>query len=258
MLVLLLSFLGCFAAMRDNRRMLIAYTVVVLLFVIIELAVGIAAYVRRDELTRALDPLWTRIRQADDKAIEDIERQFQCCGYNSLFDRAVPPYITSTPKTATCMTSHMENDQYTYTAGCSTAIHNYLIISGNQTAASKLQTDVWQGGGAEEDGVLVARLTTPSRRTNQARHGSRMQHQCCGYYLLTDPYPFGNISESGAWVSCTATHPSWVPCFYSLQTMFFAARDMHNVTGDLVLQTEQDEVRCALQPRRVFCRDSVS
>jgi hypothetical protein len=138
--VFLLSFLGMWGALRENRRVLIIYFSLVLFFVVVELGIGIAAVVLRNDLPTLLDPLWTTVRNTDDQAILAIETQFSCCGYSDVHDRAVPPYVTTKPLTPTCMGLHLEDGYYTYASGCYVAIYNTLRL--NFPEAVKLQMDV--------------------------------------------------------------------------------------------------------------------
>ena len=141
-LIFLLSFLGLWGTIRENRRVLIVYFAFVLFFVVVEFAVGIAAIVLRNDLPVLLDPLWTTVRNTDDQAILTIETQFQCCGYTNTYDRAVPPYVTTVPLTPTCMGIHTENGYPTYIGGCYSEIFQFIKLSNNVSEATKLQQEV--------------------------------------------------------------------------------------------------------------------
>ena len=89
--VFLVSLAGFWGAIRENRFLLMVYFGVVLLFVIIEFSVGIAAYVKKEHIPTIADQSWSLLFESERSAIEDIEKTFSCCGWNSTSDRAVPP-----------------------------------------------------------------------------------------------------------------------------------------------------------------------
>jgi CD63 antigen len=91
-LVFIVSFFGCLGSLRENRILLIIYFSCVLLFILIEFSLGIAAYAKRDQIPTIINENWTKLYNSDRNAIEDIEITFQCCGYFNQSDRAVPPY----------------------------------------------------------------------------------------------------------------------------------------------------------------------
>lgn len=128
-LVFVISFVGFWGAIRENRFLLIVYFSVVLLFVVIEFALGIAAYVKRDDMPVLADAQWTLLYNTERQAIEDIESAFQCCGWYNETDRAVPP--------------RFEGDLDT----CLAAYPNFRI-SCNATLVENLEASLQIAGGA--------------------------------------------------------------------------------------------------------------
>jgi len=119
--VFLVSFLGFWGAIRENRFLLMVYFAIVLLFVIIEFSLGIAAYVKRDEMPGLVDAQWTFLYTNERTIIEDIETTFQCCGWYNETDRAVPPMFEGDLNT--CVEVHG------FTKSCNSTIVESMELS---------------------------------------------------------------------------------------------------------------------------------
>jgi len=121
-LVFIVSFFGCLGAIRENRVLLIIYFGCVLLFVLIEFSLGIAAYAKRDKIPALANDNWTQLYINDRGAIEDIENTFRCCGWYNLSDRAVPPRFLY--DNITCVI-----DKPTFNLSCNASVNNILESS---------------------------------------------------------------------------------------------------------------------------------
>jgi hypothetical protein len=85
--IILVSFVGCFAAYRESRLFLAVYFGFLLIFVIILMAVGIAVYAQKDSADKYMSQGWCKAQQYNDLAvIRDIQNYFQCCGLNFYND----------------------------------------------------------------------------------------------------------------------------------------------------------------------------
>jgi len=126
-LVFVVSFFGCLGAAKESRNLLLAYMICILLFILLEIAIGIAAYVMRDDIPSIANDSWTELYQNDRAAIERIEITFSCCGWDNTTDRAVPP--VDDQDTQTCLGKYPE-----YTVSChasvTTAIENSMMAAG--------------------------------------------------------------------------------------------------------------------------------
>ena len=127
--VFLVSLAGFWGAIRENRFLLMVYFGVVLLFVIIEFCLGIAAYVKKDHIPTVADQSWSLLFESERSAIEDIEKTFSCCGWNSTSDRAVPPRNVTDENT--CLATYP-----TFTKSC------------NETLIDTLESSLAVAGGA--------------------------------------------------------------------------------------------------------------
>jgi len=121
-LVFIISFFGCWGATRENRVLLIIYFGCVLLFVLIEFSLGIAAYAKRDKIPQIADDNWTHLYNTDRTAVEDIENTFKCCGWFNLSDRAVPPRFEL--DNITCVI-----DKPSFNISCNQSVSNLLESS---------------------------------------------------------------------------------------------------------------------------------
>lgn len=81
--IMLLSFLGCFGAWRENRVFLGVYFALLALLTLLLLIVGIAVYVERNNASKYMIEGW-RSSNNDVKVIVQLE--FQCCGLMSYND----------------------------------------------------------------------------------------------------------------------------------------------------------------------------
>ena len=85
--IILVSFVGCFAAYRESRLFLAVYFGFLLIFVIILFAVGIAVYSQKDQADKYMSQGWCTAQAAGDfGVIRDIQNYFQCCGLNYYND----------------------------------------------------------------------------------------------------------------------------------------------------------------------------
>jgi len=111
LIVFLISFVGCFGAEMEDKRVLMVYFGAFLLVVLAQVIVTIYAFSNTDKLDDTLDKAWERSYDHHPKAIRTIEDEFSCCGYRNLYDRAVPANCTKSPSygyETSCYTQLME------------------------------------------------------------------------------------------------------------------------------------------------------
>jgi len=107
----LVSLIGCIGAMKENRGALKIYAGAVLVLMIIQIALGIAAYVLRDQIPSYAEDSWSNM---GDKGREDLENVFNCCGWYNSSD--MPSNSTNCP---------IENANSSV-SGCESAIVNEI------------------------------------------------------------------------------------------------------------------------------------
>ncbi|KAJ3107533.1 Leukocyte surface antigen cd53 [Phlyctochytrium planicorne] len=92
--VTVISFLGCFGAANEKGMLLKTYFALLCILVILELSVGIAAYVKRDAVEGLIESQWTKAATSNTTSLQTsivtVEKYFQCCGYKSIDSYAVP------------------------------------------------------------------------------------------------------------------------------------------------------------------------
>ncbi|ORZ28963.1 Tetraspanin family-domain-containing protein [Lobosporangium transversale] len=96
LIILLISMLGCAAALSGSKRTLAIYGVLVSFLVLLQLGLIIFALTQHDRVDLILDKAWERAYDRDPLLLQDLETRFHCCGFASVDDRAVPkdPSVT--------------------------------------------------------------------------------------------------------------------------------------------------------------------
>ncbi|KAJ3142036.1 Leukocyte surface antigen cd53 [Physocladia obscura] len=93
-LVTAISLFGIFGAANEKGMLLKTYFGLLLLLVVFEIGVGIAAYVKSDEVESLLETAWIAsvasgtTQQLNN--IQHVERAFQCCGFRNVTSYSVP------------------------------------------------------------------------------------------------------------------------------------------------------------------------
>ncbi|XP_028811316.1 tetraspanin-11 isoform X2 [Denticeps clupeoides] len=103
-LVMVTSFLGCCAVIREQRSCLSVYFSCLLLIFLIELVAGVLAYVYHqrlsEELKQHLNQTMTenyaqRGKESITLAVDMLHQDFKCCGSNSSLDWRHSAYVAS-------------------------------------------------------------------------------------------------------------------------------------------------------------------
>ncbi|XP_067120252.1 CD63 antigen-like [Centruroides vittatus] len=90
--VLLLSFFGCCGAIKENYCMLMTFSVIIFLIFIVELAVGISAYVFRNKISENIKEASKEILEkynndsSDKDFWDNIQKTYNCCGIDGPKD----------------------------------------------------------------------------------------------------------------------------------------------------------------------------
>ncbi|EGI68525.1 CD63 antigen [Acromyrmex echinatior] len=93
-IVFAIAFLGCYGAIKEHYNMLIAFAVALLIIFVIELAVGIAAAVFKNDFSMAmkntLKESMKNYTESDKQAWNNIQKKLQCCGVDGPRDWIIP------------------------------------------------------------------------------------------------------------------------------------------------------------------------
>ncbi|XP_060528802.1 CD63 antigen-like [Cylas formicarius] len=90
--VFLVASLGCYGAIRESYKMLMAFAACLLVIFIIELAVGIAAAVYKDDFHKGLKELMRdsmdrfETSESDRIAWNNLQKKMECCGVDRSTD----------------------------------------------------------------------------------------------------------------------------------------------------------------------------
>ncbi|CAH8485727.1 unnamed protein product [Schistosoma intercalatum] len=117
-IVLIVSFLGCCGAIKENVYMLYLYSFLLIVLLISELAVPIVAYVYRQEIDERLEKSMTSAINNPTKEVtlfmDLIQSSFQCCGVKGPKD-----YTKSAPDS--CI-----KDGTVFKEGCASVFKAFL------------------------------------------------------------------------------------------------------------------------------------
>ncbi|CAH8430396.1 unnamed protein product [Schistosoma rodhaini] len=96
-IVLIVSFLGCCGAIKENVYMLYLYSFLLIVLLVAELAVSIIAFVYRQEIDKGLEKSMTSAINNSTKEVtvfmDLVQSSFQCCGVKGPKD-----YIEGAPQ----------------------------------------------------------------------------------------------------------------------------------------------------------------
>ncbi|XP_015110117.1 CD63 antigen [Diachasma alloeum] len=129
-IVFIIAFLGCYGAIKENYTLLLAFAGALVIIFIIELAVGIAAAVFRNNFSEVMkESLRYSMKnysqsQADKVAWDDVQMKLKCCGIESerdwieagVLERGSLPFscCRGADETTQCLESTVE----VYSEGC--------------------------------------------------------------------------------------------------------------------------------------------
>lgn len=203
--VMVIALLGAWGAMVENKVLLYIYFALLIFFALVEFSVGIAAYVRKDTLPDIASAAWTQLYNTDRNAIDDFEKSFQCCGWNNITDRSVPPLGTE----STCASL------YPGVGACSTFFYDVLQIQyGNQN--------------------------DPTERLGLENY--QKTHQCCGWMNLEEaPTSYWVPLRVNSTVSCLSVYAFTTTCFQMEQNLWYTNYHSSTPAGDAYVLFEQSE-----------------
>ncbi|XP_049775409.1 CD63 antigen-like [Schistocerca cancellata] len=128
-LLLVIGFFGCCGAIKENNCMINTYAVLVVLIVIVELAVGITAFVYRDDIGDILtDKLQNAVSNYGkdteaSEAINALQTELECCGADSYKDY---PTEDLPPSCCAAGSSCSKSPGQHFATGCSVALADFI------------------------------------------------------------------------------------------------------------------------------------
>nr|BAN20698.1 tetraspanin 29fb [Riptortus pedestris] len=116
-IIFVISFFGCCGALRENRCMVLTYSVLLTLIMILEFASGVTGYVLTGETTELMEiklneSLYNYNKNYDVTVLWDtVQSQFECCGLYNYSDWARPFKNNSLPVSC-CSFAHGSLDSW--------------------------------------------------------------------------------------------------------------------------------------------------
>ncbi|KAI9295845.1 hypothetical protein K502DRAFT_303227 [Neoconidiobolus thromboides FSU 785] len=122
-----ISFLGAFAAFMENKKLLHSYFAGLLALVLFQAGTFLYTFFTGLSANDILEAAWDKAYKESPRILKAVEQEFECCGFKTILDRAVPK---SSP--VTCSTSPL----YGYKTSC------YAVLMDNYREASVLITTI--------------------------------------------------------------------------------------------------------------------
>ena len=145
-ITVVVAFLACCGAKLENQCMLAAYFAVIVVIFCLEITAIVLAYTYRDkieknlreEIADTMDGYLLPQHQVISKAIDDIQKDFKCCGnkdYKDWFDTkwgldhkgSVPRSCCKDPTDASCSKNAKEDPTKIHRTGCYKYVRKYLL-----------------------------------------------------------------------------------------------------------------------------------
>ncbi|KAM0731349.1 CD63 antigen [Formica fusca] len=125
-IVFIIAFLGCYGAIKEHYHILIVFAAALLIIFVIELAVGIAAAVFKNDFSMAMkDTLKDSMKnysETDRMAWDNVQRKLECCGVDGPNDWTPSNGFTLTFPSSCCKHDPQVicqvNDATVYQEGC--------------------------------------------------------------------------------------------------------------------------------------------
>ncbi|KAF9182828.1 hypothetical protein BGZ51_009217 [Haplosporangium sp. Z 767] len=88
--VFVISIIGLASVIVEFKRLFGAYAIMLCFLVLFQLVVLIYALTQHDKVDTLMDKAWQNAYDNNPRTLQDIETRLQCCGYETVTDRAVP------------------------------------------------------------------------------------------------------------------------------------------------------------------------
>jgi len=93
--ILLLSFIGCFGAMRENRFLLLVYAAILLIIFFCLLIIACVVLADKAKVESILSDVWV---DANNQTKIGLQNDYDCCGFLKYGDAALDPCPTTATK----------------------------------------------------------------------------------------------------------------------------------------------------------------
>ncbi|KAG0248940.1 hypothetical protein BG011_009723 [Mortierella polycephala] len=90
MVVLAVSLVGLTSVIVEFRRLFGAYAIMLCFLVLFQLVVLIYTLTQHNKVDTLMDKAWQNAYDNNPRTLQDIETRLQCCGYETVTDRAIP------------------------------------------------------------------------------------------------------------------------------------------------------------------------
>jgi hypothetical protein len=90
--VFLISIIGCCGAVWEHKPTLLVYFTILMVLVIVQLIAAIVTLADTRNIDFLLDTAWQNAYDRHPKIIREIEDKYECCGFRTTTDRAVPKF----------------------------------------------------------------------------------------------------------------------------------------------------------------------
>jgi len=171
-IIFIVAFYGCCGAIRESHCMIVTFAVFLLVILIIQIAIGIVIFVKRDAdgWNQALNESLTEIfnRYDDDNTrqqVDDLQRNLECCGVHGpdFWGGRIPESCCVNPDVSQCVTTHAGAHQV-FQTGCVEALKELLRNFGLILGIIAIAVGV-----IEIIGVVFALCLASSIRNNERR-----------------------------------------------------------------------------------------
>jgi CD63 antigen len=138
-IVTIVSFFGCCGAIRESTCMLNTFAILLILIVLAEFGVAIAALVLRPDVRNMLEDSITTFPNDSDVHWKALQTKMECCGVDGPTDwktNSNPIYQSGTLVPGSCCATTTDLDTCSthnsslYTKGCYDALSKFYIIIG--------------------------------------------------------------------------------------------------------------------------------
>ncbi|KAJ9576359.1 hypothetical protein L9F63_006771, partial [Diploptera punctata] len=135
-IVFIIAFYGCCGAIRESHCMIITFAIFLIVILIIEIAIGVVAFVNRDGydevITKNVEEMFGNYTKNDEykTQVDSIQKSLECCGVNG------PDYWTSSTFPTSCCVKPEGNCIYSkdpnvvFQAGCKAKLKEFLLNIG--------------------------------------------------------------------------------------------------------------------------------
>ncbi|KAI9091012.1 Tetraspanin family-domain-containing protein [Phlyctochytrium arcticum] len=148
-IVTIVSFFGCFGAANEKGMLLKTYFALLIILVVLEISVGIAAYAKRNTVEQALGEAWESAHKNNaTMPILQLEITFGCCGFRNVTNYPVP---SSPNECATVL-------QLTEPIGCADAVRDSLQGKFSTIGAAGLVIGVIESVGLVFSAIMFRRI----------------------------------------------------------------------------------------------------